>query len=101
MKNLGNMMKQAKQMQQNMQAMQQKLEETEMEGSSGGGLVSVTMNGKHHVSAVKISPEAVDKDDIETLEDMLTAAFNDAAGKLHVFAEEEMKKATGGMNLPF
>ena len=85
--NLQQMMKQAQKMQEQMAKAQEELEETEVEGSAGGGLVTVTMNGKKKMSAVSIDPEAVDLDDLEMLEDLIVAAYNDAFGKA-----EELEK---------
>lgn len=100
MKNLGQMMKQAQEMQSRMAEMQQRLQETEVVGQSGGGMVQVTINGKHEVRAVKIDPSLVDPEDVEVLEDLIAAAVNDARGKVETYMQDEMEKLTGGMNLP-
>jgi DNA-binding YbaB/EbfC family protein len=100
MKNLGNMLKQAQQMQQRMGEMQAKLAETEMEGSSGAGLVKVTINGKGEFRKVQIDPTVVSPDDVEMLEDLVVAAANDARTKVDAHLQEEMGKLTGGLNLP-
>lgn len=86
--NMQQMMKQAQKMQEEMAKAQEALEETEIEGKAGGGMVAVTMNGKKRLTAVTIDPEAVDTDDIEMLEDLILAAYNDAYAK----AEEQEKK---------
>ena len=99
MKNMMNMMKQAQQMKQRMDAMQAELKTTEMEGSAGGDMVTVRVNGENEILRVSISPKAAE--DIETLEDLVTVATNDALGKIKAHVSEEMKKVTGGMNLPF
>ncbi|MDF2094519.1 MULTISPECIES: YbaB/EbfC family nucleoid-associated protein [Aquibaculum] len=100
MKNLGQMMKQAQEMQSRMAEMQQRLQETEVVGQSGGGMIQVTINGKHEVRAVKIDPSLVDPEDVEVLEDLIAAAVNDARGKVETYMQDEMEKLTGGMNLP-
>lgn len=100
MKNLGNLMKQAQQMQAKMAEMQEKLAELEVEGASGGGMIRVTLNGKGDVKKIKIDPQAVDPRDVEMLEDLLVAALNDAKGKVEARAQEEMQNVTGGLNLP-
>lgn len=96
---LGNIMKQAQAMQENMQKAQAELAEIEVQGQSGGGLVSITMSCKHDVRRVKIDPELV-SDDVEVLEDLITAAFNDALNKVESTTQEKMGGLTAGMNLP-
>lgn len=100
MKNLAGMMKQAQQMKANMERVQKELEQFEAEGQAGGDMVTVTMTGKNEVRRVKINPAVVDADDIETLEDLIAAAVNDAQGKVQAHTEAEMKKVTGGMSIP-
>mgnify|MGYP000034627878 CR=1 FL=1 len=100
MKNLGNMMKQAQQMQEKMQEMQQRLQEHEVTGSAGGGMVTVTMNGKYEVQGTQIDPKLVDPDDMSVLEDLVTTAVNDAKQKITDYMQEQMKEITGGMDLP-
>ena len=100
MKNLGNLMKQAQQMQSKMAEMQGKMELMEVSGASGGGMVQVLINGKGEMRKLKIDPSLVDPNDIEVLEDLIVAAFNDAKGKVEATMAEEMQKLTGGMNLP-
>jgi DNA-binding YbaB/EbfC family protein len=100
MKNLGQMMKQAQQMQSKMAEMQEGLELLEISGGSGAGLVSVTLNGKGEMRALKIDPSLVNPDDVEMLEDLVAAAFNDAKAKVEAHVQEEMAKLTGGLNLP-
>lgn len=96
---LGNIMKQAQAMQENMQKAQAELAEIEVQGESGGGLVSITMTCKHDVRRVKIDPDLVD-DDVEVLEDLIAAAFNDALNKVESTTQEKMGGLTAGMNLP-
>lgn len=86
--NMQQMMKQAQKMQEQMAKAQEELEERETEGSAGGGIVSVTMNGKKRLTAVSIKPEAVDPDDIEMLEDLIIAAYNDAYEKAEELERE-------------
>jgi DNA-binding YbaB/EbfC family protein len=100
MKNLSQLMKQAQQMQAKMQEMQQKLEAMTVEGAAGGGLIKITMTCKGEVTALKIDPSLVNKDEVEILEDLITAAINDAKFKANKLMEEEMSKLTGGMSLP-
>ena len=91
------LMKQAQKMQQQVLAAQQELAQSELEGSSGGGLVTVTMTGAGEVVAVKIKPEAVDPDDVESLEDLVLAAIKDAGRAVNELATERMGPVTGGM----
>jgi DNA-binding YbaB/EbfC family protein len=100
MKNIGQLMKQAQQMQQKMAEMQTQLEAVEMTGVSGGGMVQLTLNGKGDVKGVKIDKTVVDPEEVEVLEDLLVAAFNDARQKVNAHNEDEMKKLTGGLALP-
>ncbi len=100
MKNLGQLMKQAQQMQSKMAEMQAQLETVEMTGIAGGGMVKLSLNGKGDVKSLKIDPAAVDPAEVEVLEDLLVAAFNDARQKVNAYAEAEMQKLTGGLNLP-
>lgn len=91
MGNMQNLIKQAQQVQQQMQKAQQELAETEVTGSAGGGMVEITMTCTKQLTAVSIKPEAVDPDDVEMLEDLITAAFNDAMSQ----ADEETKAKMG------
>ncbi len=100
MKNLGQMMKQAQQMQSKMAEMQQSLDAAEILGASGGGMVSATLNGKGELRRVKIDPTLVDPENVEMLEDLVVAAYTDAKAKVETFAAEEMSKLTGGLELP-
>lgn len=100
MKNLGNMMKQAQQMQQRMAEMQQQLEGIEVTGAAGGGMVQVTLNGKGAMRRVRIDPKLVDPADVGMLEDLIVAATNDAKTKVEAHVQEEMQKLTGGLQLP-
>ena len=100
MKNLGNMMKQAQQMQARMEEMQASLANIEVSGQSGAGMVSVTLTGKGDVRSVKLDPKVVDPSDTEMLEDLLVAAFNDARGKVDAAVQAETQKIMGGLGLP-
>ena len=100
MKNLGQMMKQAQQMQAKMAEMQEGLGALEISGGAGGGMVTVTLNGKGEMQGLKIDPSLVNSDDVEVLEDLVTAAFNDAETKVEAHMQEEMSKLTGGLKLP-
>lgn len=98
--NMNAMLKQAQKMQEDMAALQEDLENREYSASSGGGLVSVTVDGKHLIKSIKINPDAVDPDDSEMLEDLVTVAVNEAISKAIKTAEEEMGAITGGLNVP-
>ena len=94
------MMRQVQKMQEALKAKTEELEGREFTGTASGEMVSVTMTGKHQVTAVKIKPEAVDPDDIEMLEDLVAAAVNDAIRQVDETTESEMGKITGGLNIP-
>ena len=100
MKNIGQLMKQAQQMQTRMAEMQAKLAEVEMTGQSGGGMVSATMNGKGELKKIKLDKAAVDPEDVEILEDLIIAAVNDAKGKIEAHVAGETQKLMGGLPLP-
>ena len=100
MKNLGQMMKQAQQLQSKMNELQEQLAQTEVTGASGGGMVQVTLNGKAEVQKVKIDPALVDPAETEILEDLITAAFKDAKAKVEATIAERMSEVTGGLKLP-
>ncbi|MBR4309159.1 MAG: YbaB/EbfC family nucleoid-associated protein [Oscillospiraceae bacterium] len=94
-----NMIKQAQKMQQDMLKMQEELENKEYEASTGGGVVTARVNGKHEVLSLVISPEAVDPDDVEMLQDMIVGAVNEAMRKADTEASQNMSRFTGGLNL--
>ena len=96
---MGNMMKQAQQMQERMQKMQEEVANMEFTGESGAGLVKVTITGSHSVRRVEID-ESLMEDDKDMLEDLIAAAFNDAARRIDETQKEKMAGVTGGMNLP-
>ena len=97
--NLGNLMKEAQKMQQRMQEEQQQLSELVVTGESGGGLVTVKMNGRHDVTEVKIRPALMDED-VEMLEDLVAAAINDAVRKIEKVSKEKITQLTAGLNIP-
>lgn len=97
MGNMQALMKQAQQMQQKMAEAQQQLEESEVKGSAGEGLVEITLSGKKQLLGVRIDPKAVDPDDVEMLEDLITAAYNDAAKQADELYEELMGPLAGMM----
>ena len=96
---LGNIMKQAQAMQENMQKAQEELATVEVEGQSGGGLVRINMTCRHDVRRVNIDPELLG-DDVDVLEDLIAAAFNDALKKVETTTQDKMGGLTAGMNLP-
>ena len=97
MKGMGNLLKQAQKMQQQMLQIQEELEGLEILGEAGGGMVKVTVNGKGEISSLKIDPDAVDPEDVEMLEDTILAAIQDAVEKAQKTAAEKMNAVTGGM----
>jgi len=100
MKNLGQMLKQAQEMQARMAELQAKLAEVEMTGSAGGGMVQVTLNGKGEMRKVKIDPALIKPEEAEVLEDLILAASNDAKSRVEAHLAQEMSKLTGGLQLP-
>ena len=98
--NMQSMLKQAQKMQEEMAEKQAELEEREYDVAAGGGVINVKINGKKEILSVKIDPEVVDPDDVETLEDLIVAAVNEAIKKVEAVSAEEMGKITGQMNLP-
>jgi DNA-binding YbaB/EbfC family protein len=104
-KGMAGMMKQAQKLQAKLAKVQEELADKHVEGTSGGGMVVVKANGRQDVQGIKISPEVVDPDDVEMLEDLIMAAIQQAREKSQQMAEEEMQKATSGlippgMNMP-
>lgn len=100
MKNMNQLMKQAKKMQEELLKAQEALGERTVEGTAGGGAVKVTMNGHKQVQAVEINKDVVTPDDVEMLQDLIVAAFQDAANKVDEMTQSEMGKYTRGLNLP-
>jgi DNA-binding YbaB/EbfC family protein len=99
-KGLGNIMKQAQQMQQKIGRIQQELEGREVEATAGGGMVTAVVTGKMQLVSLKIEKAVVDPDDVEMLQDLVTAAVNEALKKSQEMMQQEMAKVTGGMSLP-
>lgn len=100
MGNLSKMMKQAQKMQQEMARMQEELKDKEVEASAGGGAVTVKVTGKQELISITISPEVVDADDIEMLQDLVLAAVNEGLNQSRELAKQEMLKITGGIEIP-
>lgn len=100
MKNLGNMMRQAQEVQQKLADMQARLAQVDLQGEAGGGLVKVTLNGRGEARSIQLDPKVVDPADIGTLEDLILVAYNDARKKIEQHVEGETQKIMGGMMLP-
>ncbi len=97
---LGNIMKQAQQMQKKMAQVQEELEKKQVEATAGGGMVTAVVTGKQQVVSLQIDPAAVDPEDVEMLQDLVVAAINEAVRKSQEMVQEEMGKVTGGLNIP-
>jgi len=100
MSNMFSMLKKAQEMQKNLQGVQAELAQAELEGSAGGGLVKVVMNGTHELVKVSIRPDAVDAADLGMLEDLVKVACNDALAKANELAKAKMQAVTGGLGIP-
>ena len=100
MKGLGNILKQAQKVQGEMVKIQEELAQKKVEATSGGGMVTVEVNGQQEILSVKIDPEVIKPDDREMLEDLVLAAVNEGMRKAKDIIKEEMAKVTGGLNLP-
>lgn len=98
--NMQGIMKQAQKMQEDMAALQEELDAKEYTVNAGGGMATVTINGKKEVLSIEIKPEIVDPDDIETLQDILVAAVNEAIKTVETTNNEEMQKITGSLGMP-
>jgi hypothetical protein len=99
-KGLGNILKQAQQIHSKISQLQEEMAGKTVEASSGGGMVTVVMNGKQEVLSLRIDPEVVNREDIEMLQDLIVAAVNEAIRKSQEMMTEEMKKVTGGLSIP-
>lgn len=99
-RNVNNVIRQAQKMQEEMERVQEEMEDKTVEGTAGGGMVNVTANGKKEILSIKINPEAVDKDDVESLEDLVMVAVNDAIKKADDMMTEGMSEVTGGLKIP-
>ncbi len=100
MADMGKMMKQARKLQQQMGKLQEELGSKTVEASTGGGMVRVVATGKREIQSIEISPEVIDPDDVEMLQDLTLAAVNEALRKAEELASAEMNKIAGGLNLP-
>ncbi len=98
--NMNNMMKQMQKMQKKIEEVQAQVDATELEATAGGGAIKVLVNGKKEVLDITIDPSVVDPDDVEMLQDLVLAAVNEGLRKAEEFAANEMKKVTGGLNIP-
>ena len=96
----GDMLKQVQKMQEDMANLQADLDTREYTATAGGGMISVTINGKHEITELKINPDAIDPDEPEMLEDLITVAVNEAITNATKTSEEEMGAITGGLNIP-
>ena len=94
------MLKQVQKMQEDMANLQAELDEREYTATSGGGMITVTVNGKHEITELKINPEAINPEEPEMLEDLITVAVNEAISTASKTSEEEMGVLTGGLNIP-
>jgi nucleoid-associated protein EbfC len=99
-KGFGNIMKEAQKLQAQMAAMQEEVGKRKVEATAGGGMVTVEANGKQELTAVKIDPEVVNKEDVQMLEDLVLAAANEALRKSRELVQQELGKLTGGMKIP-
>ncbi|MEE2709726.1 MAG: YbaB/EbfC family nucleoid-associated protein [Gemmatimonadota bacterium] len=99
-KGMGGMMKQVQKMQKKMMQLQEELEQKRVESSSGGGMVTVVVNGRQDVLEVKIHPDVVNPEDVEMLEDLILAAINQAQQRAQDMMQEEMGQLTGGIQIP-
>jgi hypothetical protein len=99
-KGMQDLIKQAKKMQQDLAKAQEELANKIVEGSAGGGMVKVEMNGKNQIVSLKIDKEVVDPEDVEMLEDLIIAAINEAQEKITQTSQDELSKLTGGINIP-
>lgn len=98
--NFGNIMKQAKKLQEEMASLQKELETKTVEASAGGGMVAVVVNGRHEIVSLRIEREVVNADDTEMLQDLIVAAVNEGIRKSQEMASAEMAKITGGLAIP-
>jgi len=99
-KGLGNILKQAQEIHSKISQLQEQMAGKTVEASSGGGMVSVVINGKQEILSIRIDPEVVSREDIEMLQDLVAAAVNEAIRKSQEMMTEEMKKITGGLSIP-
>ncbi len=100
MKGFGNIMKEAQKLQAQMAAMQEEVAKKKVDATAGGGMVTVEVNGKQELTAIKIDPEVVNKEDVQMLEDLVLAAANEALRKSRELVQQELGKLTGGLKIP-
>lgn len=100
MKDFGNLQKMLKTAKEMQERLQKEMAELRVEGSSGGGMVKVTMDGQKHIISIQIEPEVVSKDELEMLQDLIVAALNDASAKVDEHLSEKMGGLTGGLKIP-
>lgn len=100
MKNMNQMMQQVKKMQKEMEKAQEALKEKTVQGTAGGGAITITANGQKEILSVEIKPEAVDPDDIEMLQDLVLTAINDTLKQVDELINKDMGRFTGGLNIP-
>ncbi|MFP4194682.1 MAG: YbaB/EbfC family nucleoid-associated protein [Desulfobacterales bacterium] len=100
MKNMGKLMKQAQQLQDKMNKLQEEMADKTVEATAGGGMVKVVANGKQQIVSINIEKEVVDPEDVDMLQDLIVAAVNEALTRSQEMVSEEMNKLTGGMNIP-
>jgi len=98
--NMNNLLKQAQKMQKQMEEMQAELENKTIEVTSGGGAVKIVITGKRRIQSIELSPDIVDPDDVEMLQDLICAALNEAIRQVDEVTEKNMSGLTGGMNIP-
>ncbi|MFP4158711.1 MAG: YbaB/EbfC family nucleoid-associated protein [Desulfobacterales bacterium] len=100
MKNMGKLMKQAQQLQEKMNKLQEEMADKTVEATAGGGMVKAVANGKQQIVSISIEKEVVDPEDVEMLQDLIVAAVNESLTRAQSMVSEEMNKLTGGMNIP-
>jgi len=100
MKDLGNLQKMLKQAKEMQDKLQKELAELRLEGTSGGGMVSVTLDGQKNLISVRLDPEVINRDDVEMLQDLIVAAFNDAAAKVDEHLSQKLGAFGGGLKIP-
>ena len=100
MKDLGNLQKMLKQAKEMQDKLQRELADLRVEGTSGGGIVSLTLDGQKNLVAVRLEPEVINRDDIEMLQDLIVAAFNDAAAKVDEHLSQKLGALGGGLKIP-
>lgn len=98
--NIANLMKQAQQMQQKLAEVQDDLERQTVTASSGGGMVTVTMNGKQKITAIKISPDILNPNEVDMVQDLVLIAVNEAQNRVQELVKEQMASVTGGISIP-